>query len=95
VKLLILGAGPGGLVTAYELGKLGYDIQILEARDRPGGHVWTVRRGTELTEYGGATKAPLQDDAISVICNLSLYLFCFCWPFGYPLCHAFLCPERC
>jgi monoamine oxidase len=53
VKLLILGAGPGGLVSAYELGKLGYEIQILEARDRPGGHIWTVRRGTELTEYGG------------------------------------------
>lgn len=53
VKVLILGAGPGGLASAYELGKLGYEIQILEARDRPGGHVWTVRSGTELEEYGG------------------------------------------
>lgn len=53
VKVLILGAGPGGLTAAYELGKLGYEVQILEARSRPGGHVWTVRRGDELTEFGG------------------------------------------
>jgi monoamine oxidase len=53
VKLLILGAGPAAMVAAYELGKLGYEIQILEARNRPGGHMWTVRRGSELTEHGG------------------------------------------
>ncbi len=53
IKVLILGAGPAGLASAYELGKLGYEIQILEARSRPGGHVWTVRRGTELQEFGG------------------------------------------
>lgn len=53
VRLLVLGAGVGGMAVAYELGKLGYDIQILEARNRPGGHNWTVRRGAELTEFGG------------------------------------------
>jgi monoamine oxidase len=53
VRLIVLGAGIGGMTAAYELGKLGYDIQILEARNRPGGHIWTVRRGAELTEYGG------------------------------------------
>lgn len=53
VRLIILGAGMSGLTMAYELGRLGYDIQILEARDRPGGHNWTVRRGDVLEEYGG------------------------------------------
>lgn len=53
VKLIILGAGMAGMTAAYELGKLGYDIQILDALTRPGGHNWTVRRGDELTEYGG------------------------------------------
>jgi monoamine oxidase len=52
-SVLILGAGIGGLVSAYELSRLGYDITILEARDYPGGHCWTVRRGSELNEYGG------------------------------------------
>jgi len=52
-KVLVLGAGVSGLVIAYELGKLGYDYHVLEARDRVGGLAWTVRRGTEHTEIGG------------------------------------------
>ena len=35
--ILILGAGVAGLCAAYELGKVGYDCHILEARTRPGG----------------------------------------------------------
>ena len=35
-KVLILGAGTSGLVLGYELGKLGYDYHVLEARDRVG-----------------------------------------------------------
>jgi monoamine oxidase len=53
VKVLVLGAGVSGLVVGYELGRLGYDFTILEARDRVGGLAWTVRRGTEHTEIGG------------------------------------------
>ena len=53
VKVLILGGGLSGLVCGYELGKLGYDYQVLEARDRVGGLQWSVRRGSEHTEPGG------------------------------------------
>ena len=52
-RVLVLGAGLSGLVVGYELGKLGYDYQMLEARDRVGGLQWAVRRGTEHTEVGG------------------------------------------
>ena len=52
-RVLVLGAGLSGLVVGYELGKLGYDCRILEARDRVGGLTWTVRRGSEHTEIGG------------------------------------------
>ena len=52
-KVLVLGAGVSGLVVAYELGKLGYDCHVLEARDRAGGLAWTVRRGTEHAEMSG------------------------------------------
>jgi monoamine oxidase len=55
-KVIVLGAGVSGLVTAYELGKLGYDVRIIEARDRVGGLNWTVRKGTEHTEIGGGEK---------------------------------------
>ena len=46
VRVLILGAGLAGMTAAYELGKVGYDCRVLEARARPGGRVFTVRRGT-------------------------------------------------
>ncbi|MDT0342670.1 flavin monoamine oxidase family protein [Streptomyces litchfieldiae] len=55
-KVVILGAGIAGLATAYELGKAGYDCQILEAKDRPGGRNWTVRGGTTLTDLDGRTQ---------------------------------------
>ncbi|MEX2570585.1 MAG: FAD-dependent oxidoreductase [Gemmatimonadota bacterium] len=51
-RVIILGAGISGLVAGYELGKLGYDYQILEARDRVGGLAWTVKQGSEHTELG-------------------------------------------
>lgn len=52
-KIVILGAGLAGMSAAYELGKLGYDCTLLEARDRTGGRIWTVRKGTSETEIGG------------------------------------------
>lgn len=56
VRVIILGAGLGGMTAGYELMQLGYEIQILEAQERPGGRNWSVRRGTELTEFGGETQ---------------------------------------
>ena len=52
-KVVILGAGLAGLATAWELGKLGYDCTVLEARNRSGGRVWTIRTGTSETEIEG------------------------------------------
>ena len=61
VRVLILGAGLAGLTVAYELGKLGYDCRLLEARPRPGGRVFTVRRGTVSDEDGPAQTAAFDD----------------------------------
>ena len=47
-KVIILGGGIAGLVSAYELGKAGYMCTVLEARDRVGGRNWTVRKGTQV-----------------------------------------------
>ena len=51
-KVIILGAGVSGMTVGYELGKLGYNVRILEARDRVGGVNWTLRRGATHTEIG-------------------------------------------
>jgi monoamine oxidase len=47
-RVVILGAGIAGLVSAYELRKAGFECTILEARSRPGGRNWTVRSGSKV-----------------------------------------------
>ena len=56
VKVVVLGGGPGGLVSAYELKKLGYDVTVLEARERPGGRVWTGRKGDKVEFVDGTVQ---------------------------------------
>ncbi len=54
--VVVLGAGIAGLTSAYELLKAGYQVTLLEARQRPGGRNWTVRGGTSETDLTGATQ---------------------------------------
>ena len=54
--VVILGAGIAGLTSAYELGKAGYKVTLLEARQRPGGRNWTVRGGTVEKDLHGNTQ---------------------------------------
>src|ERR671915_637224 len=61
VRVLVLGGGLAGLTAAYELGKAGYDCRVLEARPRPGGRVFTVRRGTQSEEEGPGQTAAFDD----------------------------------
>lgn len=61
VRVLILGAGLTGLTVAYELGKMGYDCRLLEGRARPGGRVFTVRRGTVSEEDGPSQTAAFDE----------------------------------
>jgi monoamine oxidase len=56
VKVIILGGGIAGLVSAYELRALGYDPVVLEARSRPGGRNWTVRGGDKVTFLDGSSQ---------------------------------------
>jgi monoamine oxidase len=51
-SVVILGAGIAGLVAAYELRSAGYRVTVLEARDRVGGRVWTVRGGDRIVQTG-------------------------------------------
>ncbi|MFH7422891.1 FAD-dependent oxidoreductase, partial [Pseudomonas syringae pv. tagetis] len=45
-----------GLVTALELIRAGFTVQMLEARDRVGGRTWTLRNGDRVNYKDGRTQ---------------------------------------
>jgi monoamine oxidase len=55
-RVLVLGAGVAGMVSAIELLRAGYEVELLEYNQRPGGRCWTLRGGDRYTELGGATQ---------------------------------------
>ena len=55
-KVIILGAGIAGLVSAYEMRRAGFDCTVLEARERPGGRNWTLRKGSKLAFNDGTSQ---------------------------------------
>lgn len=61
-RVVILGAGVGGMTAAHELSKLGYACQVIEARSFAGGRCQTARAGFSLTELGGEAQTCEFDD---------------------------------
>ncbi|MFT8711700.1 flavin monoamine oxidase family protein [Komagataeibacter rhaeticus] len=55
-RVLVLGAGLAGMLSAYELRKAGYHVQVLEFQNRSGGRNISLRGGDTVTELGGATQ---------------------------------------
>src|SRR5688572_15589114 len=55
-RVIVAGAGIGGLSGAWELGRPGHDVTVVEASARTGGHVFTFREGLDDGLYadGGA-----------------------------------------
>lgn len=55
-KVLVLGAGLAGMTAALEMRAAGYQVEVLEFREKAGGRCWTLRSGDTYTELGGATQ---------------------------------------
>src|SRR6186997_2371892 len=62
-RVIIIGAGMAGLVAGYELARVGHDPIVLEAQDRVGGRVYTLRDfAPGLYAEAGAMRIPRVHD---------------------------------
>ncbi len=53
VDVVVIGGGFAGITAARDLQKRGYDVLVLEARDRLGGRTWSEHRNGFHVELGG------------------------------------------
>ena len=53
-RVLVAGAGMAGLSAARALEARGAEVVVVEARDRVGGRVWTLRRGLRQRQHAEA-----------------------------------------
>jgi monoamine oxidase len=90
-RVVILGAGIAGMVSAWELSRAGYTCVILEARGRAGGRNWTVRNGTRVEMTDGTTQVCAFDEGNyfnagpARLPSQHLTMLGYCREFGVPL----------
>lgn len=53
-SVVVVGAGAAGLAAAQQLAADGFDVQVLEARDRTGGRVWTAELDGTPVDLGAS-----------------------------------------
>ncbi|HVD92056.1 MAG TPA: NAD(P)/FAD-dependent oxidoreductase [Vicinamibacterales bacterium] len=66
-NVIVAGAGLAGLSAARELEARGATVTVLEARDRVGGRVWTLRNGFASRQYAEAGADLIEDQQEDVL----------------------------
>src|SRR5476649_2744210 len=66
VSVLVAGAGLAGLAAAYDLAAMGADVTVIDARDRVGGRVWTVRDGFADAQHAEAGGDMIDEEQVEI-----------------------------
>jgi monoamine oxidase len=70
-RVVVIGAGLAGLVAAYELKRQGHRVIVLEAQNRVGGRIYTLRRfAPGLYAEAGRMRIPRAHDLTLEYCRL-------------------------
>jgi len=69
-KVMVIGAGPGGLACAYHLRRLGHEVKVLEASPRPGGMIrYGIPKYRMPREKLTAEISRLEEMGVEIQCN--------------------------
>jgi len=74
VRVVVVGAGFAGLAAADQLSRAGVEVDVLEARDRVGGRVWSVPFAGGVVERGAEFILPHDSTAVATAERLGLAL---------------------
>ncbi|MGK5447410.1 flavin monoamine oxidase family protein [Streptomyces radiopugnans] len=70
--VVVVGAGPAGLMAARRLSKAGVGVAVLEARDRVGGRTWSDTVDGAWLEIGGQWVSPDQTELLTLLDELGM-----------------------
>jgi putrescine oxidase len=70
--VVVVGAGPAGLMAARRLSQAGRSVAVLEARDRVGGRTWSDTVDGAWLELGGQWVSPDQTELLGLLDELGM-----------------------
>ncbi|XP_050729902.1 lysine-specific histone demethylase 1A-like isoform X2 [Eriocheir sinensis] len=66
-NVIVIGAGIAGLAAAQQLNSFGFEVVVLEARDRVGGRIATFRKGPYIADLGAMVVTGLGGNPVNVL----------------------------